>query len=73
LNFENIYGELGRNFIEAHHLVPISRLGAIKIHLNVKNDFAVLCSNCHSMIHKLSDPSDVKLLREIIRINKKVV
>src|SRR5687767_10085946 len=31
-----------------------------KIKLNPKNDFAVLCSNCHKMIHKTAFVSDVQ-------------
>jgi len=62
-NFEKGYGEKGKNFIEAHHLNPISTLGKVKIELDARKDFTVLCSNCHSMIHKQSDPSDVEVLK----------
>lgn len=70
LNFESIYGELGKNFIEAHHLTPIANLTTEKVLLDVKTDFAVLCSNCHSMIHRLKDPSNLSLLKEIITNNR---
>ncbi|WP_422361149.1 MrcB family domain-containing protein [Reichenbachiella sp.] len=67
LNFMSIYGEIGKDFIEAHHLTPISELDLGNIPLNIETDFAVLCSNCHSMIHKLEDPSDLTKLRELIK------
>lgn len=67
MNFEKSYGELGRSFIEAHHLKPISQLGTNKVQLDVRHDFTVLCSNCHSMIHRLSDPSDLQELIEILQ------
>lgn len=69
-NFEDKYGELGREFIEAHHLIPISSLGLGTFQVDLKKDFAVLCSNCHRMIHKLEDASDIKALRRIIKENK---
>ncbi|NOY47855.1 MAG: DUF3578 domain-containing protein [Chlorobi bacterium] len=67
MNFVDKYGELGAKYIEAHHLKPISELGIGKFKVDLENDFAVLCSNCHSMIHKLNDPSDLKKLKEIIK------
>lgn len=67
INFEEKYGSIGKDFIEAHHLKPISKLTGGKIELDVRTDFAVLCSNCHSMIHKLEDPSDLNLLKSLIK------
>lgn len=69
-NFVDKYGELGRQFIEAHHLTPIANLGIGQFQINIQTDFAVLCSNCHSMIHRLDDPSDLEQLRQIIRQNE---
>ena len=67
MTFVEKYGEIGKNFIEAHHLKPISELGIGKFKVDLENDFAVLCSNCHSMIHKLSDPSDLNKLKKIVK------
>lgn len=67
--FEDKYGNIGRKFIEAHHLTPLENLDIGKFKINVLNDFVVLCSNCHSMIHKLDDPSNVELLRKKIKDN----
>jgi predicted HNH restriction endonuclease len=33
-------------------------------------DFAVLCSNCHRMIHRSADPSDVASFRNNLQLNK---
>ncbi|MDB5272953.1 MAG: putative restriction endonuclease [Chitinophagaceae bacterium] len=66
-DFNSKYHDLGFEFIEAHHLKPISTLGIGKFEINLQTDFVVLCSNCHSMIHRLSDPSDLNRLREIIQ------
>lgn len=63
-NFEEAYGSIGRNFIEAHHKTPLYKLKGQKIFLNPKTDFAVLCSNCHRMIHRSEFISDVDKFRE---------
>ena len=70
INFEKKYGALGFEFIEAHHLIPISKLTGYKVQLDARNDFTVLCSNCHSMIHRLPDPSDLNSLKIIIETMK---
>ena len=66
MTFTEVYGNIGENFIETHHLKPISELGIGNFKVNLKEDFAVLCSNCHRMIHKLEDPSDLEKLKKII-------
>lgn len=62
-NFKAKYGDLGHNFIEAHHLTPIHQLKGHKITLNPAEDFAVLCSNCHKMIHKSNYVDKVNAFR----------
>jgi 5-methylcytosine-specific restriction protein A len=63
-NFAKCYGELGEGFIEAHHLKPIATLTeGVAVKYDVAADFAVLCANCHRMIHRMADPSDLTGLR----------
>ncbi len=50
-NFEAKYGQLGRGFIEAHHLQPLSNLKKEKLLLSPRDDFTVLCANCYRIIH----------------------
>ena len=50
-DFEKRYGKLGHQFIEVHHLIPVSSLGGEKI-INPKTEMTTLCANCHRMIHK---------------------
>ena len=48
LEFGERYGDLGKGFIEAHHLRPIATLEeGVAVKYDVAADFAVLCSNCH--------------------------
>jgi hypothetical protein len=53
-DFAERYGELGQGFIEVHHLVPLSTT-KIARETNPAKDLVVVCSNCHSMLHR-SDP-----------------
>lgn len=64
LTFTDKYGDIGKNYIEAHHLIPFNKLKEGVTKLDIDNDFAVLCSNCHRMIHKLNDPADLDGLRD---------
>lgn len=52
-DFKVAYGELGDGFCEVHHLQPLSKAdGVVKTELG---DLAVVCSNCHRIIHR-TDP-----------------
>ena len=51
LDFTKAYGDLGKEYIEVHHIVPISTIK--KEHeVDPIRDLIPLCSNCHSMIHR---------------------
>jgi hypothetical protein len=49
-DFEAVYGERGRDYIEAHHKVPISELDESRE--ATVDDLAMLCSNCHRIVHR---------------------
>jgi 5-methylcytosine-specific restriction enzyme A len=62
------YGAVGEDFIEAHHLVPLASLKeGVAVKYDVATDFAVLCPNCHRMIHRTDDPSNLKALQTVLR------
>jgi 5-methylcytosine-specific restriction protein A len=65
-DFSVAYGDLGDGFIEAHHLVPLSSIPHGKTLTYTANDFALLCANCHRMVHRLDDPSQVSRIRQIV-------
>lgn len=67
-DFQKVYGEIGRNFIEVHHIVPVSELGA-GFRINPTTDLIPLCSNCHSMIHRKQPPYTPEELKEIVKNN----
>lgn len=67
LDFSEKYGELGSGFIEAHHMRPLAALEeGTPVTLDPETDLTVLCANCHRMIHRLDDPSDLEELRRSI-------
>lgn len=69
LDFAERYGEIGHGYIEAHHLRAISKLEeGVAVSYDIAADFAVLCSNCHRMIHRSADPSDVAALKAMIAL-----
>jgi 5-methylcytosine-specific restriction protein A len=65
-NFQETYGEIGAGYIEAHHLTPFSELKGRPTQLDPKTDFAVLCPNCHRMLHKVTPPLTPSELRDRI-------
>jgi 5-methylcytosine-specific restriction enzyme A len=49
-DFSLFYGERGDGFIECHHTKPVATLAdGHKTHID---DLALVCSNCHRMIHR---------------------
>lgn len=49
-DFFRAYGDLGKGYIECHHIIPISQYkqnDTTKI-----EDLALVCSNCHRMLHR---------------------
>jgi len=71
LNFFERYGSIGEGFIEAHHLRAISSLEeGIAVDYDIAEDFAVLCANCHRMIHRSSEPNNLAAFRALVRSRK---
>jgi len=65
-DFEKRYGAHGRGFIEAHHLEPLSdRQGVDKP--TTPADFAMLCANCHRMVHYGGGCLTLDALKSLIR------
>jgi 5-methylcytosine-specific restriction protein A len=70
-DFEAVYGELGHQYIEAHHLTPLASLPEdIEVPVDPKTDFAVLCSNCHRMVHRPRRLLSIAELQVLIRSNR---
>lgn len=66
-NFAHAYGERGKDYIEVHHLVPISTYVEPKS-ISPNRDLTVLCSNCHRMVHRKKEkPLSLGELIEIVK------
>jgi 5-methylcytosine-specific restriction protein A len=63
-DFEKIYGLLGEGFCEVHHRRPLSR--ALGKRVTSLKDLAVVCSNCHRMLHHGGRLISIKNLRRIL-------
>lgn len=64
-DFYNIYGEIGRCFIECHHKKFISQ----GKRLTYTTDLAMVCSNCHSILHRKKEDGtyhNIESLRECL-------
>lgn len=57
-NFTSRYGKLGEGFIEAHHTLPVTNMN--ENHQTKPEDLALVCSNCHRMLHRHIPLIDIK-------------
>lgn len=72
LLFEARYGEIGRGYAEAHHVVALARLAVGK--RIVGDDLITVCANCHRMLHRMrGERNDWQVLRRHVRHAKRTV
>lgn len=62
-DFEQIYGDRGEGYIECHHVQPLHETGERETRIS---DLALLCSNCHRMIHRKPPWPTPAQLRDIM-------
>ncbi len=68
-DFAETYGIRGASFIECHHTVPVSTLRpGTKTKLA---DLALVCSNCHRMIHRRARWLTIDELRDLVSSDAK--
>lgn len=69
-DFEKVYGEFGKGFIEVHHITPLHNINE-EVDVNPETDLICICSNCYRMIHhRKRGTLTPKKLKEIICLNK---
>ncbi|MFY3791127.1 EVE domain-containing protein [Ureibacillus sp. MALMAid1270] len=64
-DFEETYGEIGKNFIHVHHLVSLSDIGE-EYEIDPVEDLVPVCPNCHAMLHRKNPPYTVQEMIEIM-------
>ncbi|WP_346914273.1 HNH endonuclease [Clostridium sp.] len=75
MNFEEVYGEVGKGFIHIHHIVPLNTI-CKEYKVDYEKDLIPVCPNCHSMLHRkingryLSIKELKELLNSEIKLNK---
>lgn len=71
-NFEKLYGQRGKDFIEVHHIKPLSTLEEA-VEVNPETDLVPLCANCHRMVHRSKDNVlSFEELKQLILEHKKL-
>lgn len=63
------YGEIGRDFIHVHHVVPVSKLDD-SYRLNPADDLVPVCPNCHAMIHRRDPPFEIGDIKRFLSLQK---
>jgi len=66
-DFEKVYGDLGKGFIEIHHTEPLSSLQE-EVVIDYRTDLVPVCSNCHSILHRNKEKMlSIEELKNLIR------
>ena len=65
MKFNEVYGKIGDGFIIAHHINPIGKRK--KASKTTLDDIALVCSNCHDMLHRRDPPFGIHHLRDRIQ------
>lgn len=60
-DFEATYNGIGKGFCEVHHKKPLSEVER-EVETSLE-DLAILCSNCHRMIHKTNPLASIETFR----------
>jgi 5-methylcytosine-specific restriction protein A len=67
-NFQEVYGDLGDDYIVVHHVIPVSVMGEDYV-VDPKNDLVSICANCHAMIHRKNPPLTLDELKRLLNKN----
>lgn len=69
INFGEVYGEIGENYIHVHHRVDIAHTDGEHI-IDPIRDLIPLCPNCHAMIHTEKPSMSIEEIKNIYKVNK---
>jgi 5-methylcytosine-specific restriction protein A len=58
----------GKQYMEAHHLVPMSKQGSFEFDIDVPENILCVCPNCHRKIHLAEDEERKKTLAEAFEL-----
>lgn len=71
MDFEEVYGDVGKDFIHVHHIVPLNEIKAAYT-VNPITDLIPVCPNCHAMLHRKvnGETLTIEQLKNRLSINK---
>jgi putative restriction endonuclease len=69
-DFYERYGEIGEDFIEGHHTIPVSEL--VDGQKTRVEDIAIVCSNCHRMLHRKRPWLNKEQLKGLLKSKKTI-
>lgn len=64
-DFEKVYGELGSGFAECHHTLPLAEAASSRV--TRLADLAIICANCHRMMHRSHPMKSIDELRHLLK------
>lgn len=67
-SFVRTYGDIGLGYIEAHHLIPLNSIRGRRI--TKPSQIALVCSNCHRMLHQSDPLLKPEMLKELVKAHK---
>lgn len=65
IDFQEIYGDIGKGFINVHHLMPLASIGK-EYDVDPLADLIPVCPNCHAMLHTSTPPLGIDEFRQLI-------
>lgn len=71
-DFEDFYGEVGKGYIEIHHIKPIYQYETVdteKFLLDALKNLMPVCSNCHRMLHRKKGLDHNQLIKSL-KVNR---
>ncbi|MCK5832702.1 HNH endonuclease [bacterium] len=65
-SFEDFYGQIGRDYIQVHHVVSLASVKK-EYKVNPSEDLIPVCPNCHAMLHCKNPPYTIDELKAMIK------
>lgn len=67
VNLEDVYGDMAKNFIHVHHIVPLSSIGE-GYQVDAIQDLRPVCPNCHAMLHRRKEALSIDALKALLNL-----
>ena len=62
-DFKETYGYIGEDYIQVHHIIPLSEVKP-GYKVNPLKDLVPVCPNCHAMLHRKTPPFTISELKD---------